>query len=373
MVLIKAMSKALPMLYNTSASGEERYWMIEVVQTQGGRIGYASTYGQSGGTRTESEFTEVHGKNVGKANETNDWEQALLEARSKWNKKKDSGYSETRGGIIIPNKPMLAKVFEDHEHKLVYPVYVQPKLDGQRMIAWYESGQVVMMSRRNKEIKYLDHIRRSLESFFRKWPYVVLDGELYNHELHADFGSLMSFIKKDQIASRMVEYHVYDIIEENRPSTNRQADLTLLGLDAYNGLHRVHTFVCGSKEKILMAHDDCVFDGYEGAIVRVGTGKYVNRRSDQLLKLKTSEDAEFEVVGYEEGTGKFKGQPILVCKTKDGGTFTTNLKGTLEERRAFYRMRNEFIGKMATVKFTGWTSTAIPKPRFPREARIRQD
>ena len=52
-------------------------------------------------------------------------------------------------------------------------------------------------------------------------PNVILDGELYNHDLRNDFEQIISIVRKqkpddiDMLNSReMVQFHCYDIIDE---------------------------------------------------------------------------------------------------------------------------------------------------------------
>lgn len=80
-------------LYCASKSGKTKQW---TVHTEGPEI--VVTSGYVDGKLQEHRVLAV-GKNIGKANETTPEQQALLEAQSKWNKKKDEGYE----GSIIRN------------------------------------------------------------------------------------------------------------------------------------------------------------------------------------------------------------------------------------------------------------------------------
>jgi len=40
-------------------------------------------------------------------------------------------------------KPMLAHVFDQYKDRVVYPVFVQPKLDGVRCVAVVERGSAI--------------------------------------------------------------------------------------------------------------------------------------------------------------------------------------------------------------------------------------
>ena len=78
------------------------------------------------------------------------------------------------------------------------PTFMQPKLDGVRCVIQanvkrhilhpsLNDVSVVAYSRTGKEWKNIDHILFNLQPFFKFHPQVVLDGELYNHDLRDDF------------------------------------------------------------------------------------------------------------------------------------------------------------------------------------------
>jgi hypothetical protein len=73
----------------------------------------------------------------------------------------------------------------------------------------------------------IDHIREALEPVFESIPTIMLDGELYNHTLHADFNELSSIIRKQTCtpdqrrAQRLIEYHVYDCPSHGQAASRR--------------------------------------------------------------------------------------------------------------------------------------------------------
>ena len=130
-------------------------------------------------------------------------------------------------------KPMLAYPVSDKPIDYSKPVFIQPKLDGVRCVIQYEqvdldfdtklnSGyKVKAYSRTGKEWKNIDHILEELRPFFEKYPDVVLDGELYNHDFKDDFESIISMVRKTKptdedrlISAENVQFHCYDIIDE---------------------------------------------------------------------------------------------------------------------------------------------------------------
>ena len=83
------MNKQLPIIYKRTQTGAEQQWQIFVEDNS-----FYTIEGQVNGTLTTSKPTIVSGKNIGKTNETTDNEQAYAEAKAKWQKKIDKGYTE---------------------------------------------------------------------------------------------------------------------------------------------------------------------------------------------------------------------------------------------------------------------------------------
>ena len=109
-------------------------------------------------------------------------------------------------------KPMLAHMY--NPDKAIFPAYIQPKLDGVRCIITKDGAY----SRTGKEFKNIEHIKTHLNNyFFDRFPDVVLDGELYNHDLKNDFEKIVSLVRKtkptkehEREAMDLVQFHCYD-------------------------------------------------------------------------------------------------------------------------------------------------------------------
>ena len=120
-------------------------------------------------------------------------------------------------------KPMLAHKFNIKRVDYSKPVYIQPKLDGVRCL-FTKNGA---FSRTGKQFMNVAHIHLELIPFFKDNPDVVLDGELYNHELKHDFEKIISLVRKqkptadDRLeAKNLMQYHLYDFIDNKK--TNYQ-------------------------------------------------------------------------------------------------------------------------------------------------------
>ncbi len=378
--------KTFPTLYKKTATGAIQFWSLLVrplCSDNPDALGeIVTTYGQEGTPNPQTTCDVISkGKNPGKKNETTPFEQALKEGEAQWLKKKKKGYvadlSAAEVGAVDTEvitggvSPMLAEKYAEQGHKIVFPCFGQPKFDGARCVAVIEHGRASLWTRTRKPITSVPHIVGALEKAF-PGESVCLDGELYNHDLKADFERLMSLVRKDSPAEGHtdVQFHVYDLAETTL-SFGERLDWLMSRDSAFtNPLVLTNTEIICDATEVPAFFEKCRELGYEGAMLRNAAGKYSNRRSPDLQKVKAFDDAEFEIAGIEEGRGKLAGHVgSFVCKTDTGATFNAKLKGSLEHLKVLFEQATLWTGKRLVVQYQGLTSDGVP--RFPIGLRIR--
>ncbi len=222
-------------------------------------------------------------------------------------------------------KPMLAHKFDIKRVDYSKPVYIQPKLDGVRCLFAKDGA----FSRTGKQFKNLAHIELELISFFKDNPNIILDGELYNHELKHDFEKIISLVRKqkptadDRLDARnLIQYHVYDFISNDKANyRDRMHELACSDIYSdyikYVQAYRVYKH----EEALNMHHDAYLAKGYEGSILRLD-GEYKHGRSYDLMKFKDFSDTEATIIGYETGKGKREGTlGKFIMQDDDGNEF----------------------------------------------------
>lgn len=373
----------LPTLFKKTSTGAIQKWTIGVLDST-----IITVYGQVDGKEQRTEDVIREGKNIGKTNETTPHEQALSEAHSKWEKQVKKGYvpdidrardgeTDVEGGYGA----MLAHKFSEQGHKIKYPVFVQPKLDGIRCLAIIDEGVCTLWSRTRKPILSMPHIVKELEDVYST-GYHRIDGELYNHSYKANFEHIVSLVRQEEPDPNHtdVEYHVYDkAMDDGRGFAGRFEDLRL-------DLH------CYEKAKALLKHivlvetclakdEDDMLDmfqhfrskGYEGAMARNAEGAYMGKRSYDLQKIKEFDDAEFPIIGVEEGRGKLQGHAAaFICVTPTGERFKAKMRGDTSLLKAYFEDHSLWSNKILTVKYQGLTGKN-GVPRFPVGERFRDD
>ncbi len=350
------MQKVYDTIYKRDSAGKLRAWFME---QDGSR--YRTSAGIDGGTMVTSEWTQAEATNVGRANERDPIAQATFEIEAAYEKKLTREYHRTveatDGGAHF-FKPMLAHKFEEFE-----PGFAQPKLDGVRCIARADG----MFSREGKPLPGAMFIHEILAPQFEANPDLILDGELYNHELRDDFNEVIRLVKKAsgdathvERVKMTVQYHVYDMPSHSGSFDERSDKVNdLVAAIGSESIVDVPTWRVDTAEEYDQLHGEWLEAGYEGSMHRLDK-PYEQKRSKTLRKRKEFQDEEFEVVRIEEGLGNWSGMAKrVVCRLPDGREFGAGIKGSMERAK-------ELLGethKVVTIQFFALTPDGVP--RFP--------
>ena len=282
-------------------------------------------------------------------------------------------------------KPMLAYPVSAKPIDYSKPTFIQPKLDGVRCVIQAERIKIIhedyvvlvtAYSRTGKEWKNIDHILEQLEPFFRKYPDVILDGELYNHDLRDNFEKIISLVRKtkptaeDRLeASKLTQFHCYDIIDEQLPFDQRDefvsSTLMLMG----DSIHIVDTKRTISAHISKLFHQDNLDAGYEGSIVRTNY-TYACKRSHNLRKFKDFHDSEAMLIDWVEGKGKRVGTiGKFKAVDEDGNVFGMPVMDKFKYLQDNFEEMKTWLGKTAT--FTYFERTKANSYRHPLFKAIR--
>lgn len=352
-------------LYKLNNNGKLLQWDIVVEENM-----YWAVYGQVGGKLQADTPTVCEGKNVGKANETTPEEQALLEAKAKYKKQIDmKGYVEDIDEVEkFVFTPMLAHPYDKYGKKLPHKLSCSPKMDGLRCYitkdgAYSRNGNIWVSTK---------YIEDSLKSIFEVYPTLVLDGELYCHKLHDDFNKIVSLAKKTKHISdsdwveikNKLEYHVFDCYFRDEPNMTFKNRYEFLQKNIFachfNNIILVKSYDA-TKDDFHTLFQKFIEDGYEGIMLRDPESVYECKRSYGLQKYKEFQDNEFEIVDIEGGSGNRSGMFGRMILTCDVGVFEANARGNEEYYRELLQNKEQYIGKMATVRFQNYTPEGIPR------------
>jgi len=276
---------------------------------------------------------------------------------------------------MIRKKPMLAYPVSDKPINYDDKIFMQPKLDGVRCLIQYDNSKVTAYSRTGKEWKNIDHILFNLKPWFALNPDVILDGELYNHDLKNDFEKIISLVRKqkpddiDMIESAdMVQFHCYDIIDETKTFEERNRFITQV-VPRNHCIKHVKTQNVATESIAKVIHQQNLDNGYEGSILRTND-VYQCKRSHSLRKFKDFHDTEATITGWVEGKGKRKGTiGKFLAIDADGVTFGMPVMDKFKYLQNNFKKMQGYVGKTAT--FTYFERTKANSYRHPLFKCIR--
>ena len=283
---------------------------------------------------------------------------------------------------MMRKKPMLAYPVSIKPIDYSKPTFIQPKLDGVRCLIQRDRGMmynniITASSRTGKEWKNIDNILEELKPFFAKHPNVILDGELYNHDLKDDFEKIISLVRKTKPtpedraeSAEMVQFHCYDTIMEHMPYHDRALFL-VSNLEVSNSIKFLKPIGVDCEERAQLYHKDNLGAGYEGSIMRLND-VYQCKRSHSLRKFKDFHDAEATIIGYLDGKGKREGTlGKFMMQDDDGNEFGCPPgKGyNYKDLKDMLDNIGDYIGQRAT--FTYFERTKAGSYRHPLFKCIR--
>jgi DNA ligase-1 len=285
---------------------------------------------------------------------------------------------------------MLADDSKKHEKKMTGEVYVEPKLDGVRVITIcdVDKDEVKMFSRNGKELLNFPKIVEQFDSMLDQMSEsMVFDGEIMSD----DFQTLMREIhRKGGAKTNDAVLNLFDCM----PLEYFKEGSYPYALNTRKEL--LQSFTYGPNisivEYVAMDLDDddgqkqfadynrlCIDKGFEGIMVKPITGIYECKRSSLWLKVKPFIEVSLKVVDTEEGTGRNAGKlGALVVEGTDMDKFIkTNVGSGLTDtdRETFWEAKAKLIGQIVEVRADAITQNQDTDNewslRFPRFLRFR--
>lgn len=354
-------------LYKRAANGKIRVWCAEVV-VDDSDVYYVAKSGYDGGVITTHE-TKMTSSAMMTAYEC---------AESKMNSAKESklssGYCVTRedAEAYVPTKPMLIHKFDTNSNKLLYPVFVQPKLDGVCALYRDDPKNPRFDSRENNEFVKLKPYAMEIFQYLNdihgeSRKYMNSHGEIYAHGRHVS--EIVEALKGDnEEVFNELKFYIFDYIWTD-DTYEKQTYLERLhdGSKFYDWDNPKRPYVpiqtlTALDESHVLAHKDAFIKaGFEGVVASDPNGLYAyETRSYAKLKAKDLISQEFEITGFDV---EYNGDTELIMfklVTEKGVQFTARPAWKHSERATAYKVGSSYIGKKATVEFRSWTKYGTP-------------
>ena len=285
---------------------------------------------------------------------------------------------------------MLADDSKKHEKKMTGDVYVEPKLDGVRVITIcdVDKDEVRMYSRNGKELNNFPKILEQFDSMLDQMAEsMVFDGEVMSD----DFQTLMREIhRKGGAKTDDAILNVFDCLPLEAFKEGGYAG----SLTVRKGMLNEYEFGPNISKveyvRMNLSEDDgqkmfadynklCIDKGFEGIMVKPMGGVYECKRSSLWLKVKPFIEVSLKVIDREEGTGRNAGKlGALIVEGTDMDKFIkTNVGSGLtdNDREEFWKAKDKLIGQIVEIRADAITQNQDTKDewslRFPRFLRFR--
>ena len=322
-------------LIREDKNNRERFTDIRVEDLNDGTADIVKTSGMVGSDKVTESRTNVK----------TGYEKALKRAQTMWNNE------HAKCNQVLP---MLANKWENRKKYISQPFYVQPKLDGVRLLVSKDGG----ISRTGKVVPGTEILGKGLD----EGQYV--DGEAFDPNLN--FEELTSIFKTDPLK---LKFHVFDFFDLKKLDMTFEERWEKVKSLKNSHYEYVETTLVMLRDHVPMMHEKHVKEGHEGTMIREASSVYeVGQRSNYLLKHKDFQTEEYPIVDVKEGSGREVGTAIWVCKVGEQH-FSVRPEGTLEVRRKFLEEKDKYIGKQLTVRFQNLTALGVP--RFPVGVVVR--
>lgn len=259
--------------------------------------------------------------------------------------------------LTAASKPelVLAKVYSADIDVEQY--WVSEKLDGVR--AYWDGKQLISRG---------GHVIAAPAWFVADLPAQALDGELWLDR--NKFAEILSIVSKQQPIDsewQAIRYYLFELPNAAGTFTERIRAMQAIHQQQNSPyLKVVPQFRVANKAELFAKLSELEQLGAEGLMLHHQDALYKTGRSSDLLKLKTYQDTEAEVIGYRPGRGKYQGMVgALIVRTPEGKEFAigSGLTDVL-------RQTPPEIGTVITYRYNGYTNNGIP--RFARFLRVRE-
>eukprot|EP00743_Colponemidia_sp_Colp-15_P003388 GILK01003662.1.p1 GENE.GILK01003662.1~~GILK01003662.1.p1 ORF type:complete len:310 (+),score=38.56 GILK01003662.1:72-1001(+) len=239
--------------------------------------------------------------------------------------------------------------------------WMSEKLDGVR--AFWTGSE--LLTRQGNRIHAPDF-------FIAKFPRCQLDGELFlgRGEFQKCVSIVRTQLRTDDLDARwkQLTYVCFDIPSERSSFERRlQALQKAVQESGTQYLKALDQTVCQGADHLQTELLRVEALGGEGLMLREPRSRYMNGRSNTLLKVKRFLDAEAVVIGHEEGNGRNEGRMgALRVRGAKGMKFKIGTGFTDAERN-----HPPAVGTVVSYKYQELTVAGVP--RFPAFIRVRPD
>lgn len=266
---------------------------------------------------------------------------------------------------------------------------ITTKIDGGRIIALKENGQVSFYTRAGQKYEGLVDLESEM---LRLMPdNTCLDGEITllvrgNLSSKDAYKETMKIVRTKDKEKHGIKMLVFDCMTadefKNQNCTNdytvRRADAELLfNQGDFQYFELLPILYRGSDtSEITRILEEEVSNGEEGIMINICDAPYEFKRTNGLLKVKKMQTMDLEIIGFEEGEGRLAGKlGAVLVRYKNGNVVKVGSGFSDDLRVTIWANQSDYLGKIAEISYFEETTNASggTSLRFPIFKDVRYD
>ena len=293
-------------------------------------------------------------------------------------------------GPIIPtfDVQLAQKFFEKPERVIGKHFAITTKIDGGRIIAFKENGQVSFYTRAGQKYEGLVDLEREMMTLIP--DNTCLDGEITLLDPKCltskeQYKETMKITRKDgeKHGIKMVVFDCMTAEEFKKQDcpddygTRRAMAQVILSAAEFKYFELLPILYAGNDSaKVLELLDEAVAKGEEGVMINITDAKYEFGRTWNLMKVKKMNTLDLQIVDFEEGSGRLAGTlGAIHVRYKNGNIVRVGSGFSDDLRDQIWEHQTHYSGKIVEIQYFEETTNADGgiSLRFPVFKDFRPD
>jgi DNA ligase-1 len=289
------------------------------------------------------------------------------------------------------NVQLANKYFDKPEYVEGKKFAITTKIDGGRIIALKENGQVSFYTRAGQKYEGLVDLE---EEMMRLMPdHICLDGEitllvrgnLSSKEAYKETMKIVRTKDKEKHGIKMLVFDAMPVSDFKTQTSSmtyiqRRQMLDCMSAFAYDGARYFELLPIlyrgSDTSKITEILEEEVANGEEGIMINICDAPYSFKRTNDLLKVKKMQTMDLEIIGFEEGEGRLSGKlGAILVRYKNGNVVKVGSGFSDDLRVTIWNNQSDYLGAICEIQYFEETTNADggESLRFPIFKDFRPD
>ena len=266
---------------------------------------------------------------------------------------------------------------------------ITTKIDGGRIIALKENGQVSFFTRAGQKYEGLVDLEDEMS---RLMPdNICLDGEitllvrgnLSSKDAYKETMKIVRTKDKEKHGIKMLVFDAMSVSDFKTQTSSmtyiqrRQMLDCMSAFDTARYFELLPILYRGSDtSEITRILEEEVSNGEEGIMINICDAPYEFKRTNGLLKVKKMQTMDLEIIGFEEGEGRLAGKlGAVLVRYKNGNVVKVGSGFSDDLRVTIWANQSDYLGKVAEISYFEETTNASggTSLRFPIFKDVRYD